>query len=131
MTEPKEIKKLYDTLLASDSVPFPKKRQPVKAPKEQGVYIIYSPEEKTLHVGRTNRAKGGLKQRLHNHLSNASSFSNIYLKQKGQKGDILREGYKFKCIVENDPKNRAYLEALTTGLLCPDHIGTGEKVKSN
>ena len=42
-----------------------------------GVYIIYSPNGRVTHVGRTVRGKRGLRQRLNNHLHGASSF--VYL----------------------------------------------------
>jgi len=39
----------------------------------------------------------------------------------------LRNGYRFKFINVEDGRKRAFLEALTIGLLCPLYIGTGEK----
>ena len=76
------------------------------------------------HVGTTKYGKEGLNQRLSNHLSGASSFSKKYLKPNRI---LLRDGYKFQCLQVRNPRTRALLEALTAGLLCPAHFGTGEK----
>lgn len=123
MNEYETIFKLHHQLFESDLHPFPPKGTGIKVSKEQGVYLIFSPERKVLHVGRTLRGKNGLNQRLANHLVNRSSFSIQYMKNKGYK---LREGYSFKYLEVSNPRKRALLEALTTGLLCPAHIGTGE-----
>lgn len=123
MTEPEEIMKLHKALLASPVTLFPNKGDVVVS-SEQGVYIIYNPKNIVFHVGTTKYGKEGLNQRLSNHLSGASSFSRKYLKPNGIS---LRDGYKFKCIAETNPRKRALLEALTAGLLCPAHFGTGEK----
>lgn len=98
----------------------------VNETKEHGVYLIYDPSNNILHVGKTNRAKNGLNQRLQNHISGNSSFSIQFLKMDG---GVLRKGYKFKYLVVTHSRKRALLEALATGVLCPAHIGTGEKKK--
>lgn len=123
--EPTEIKKLQALLIASRYYKFPEKGG-VKSTVNHGVYIIFSPENKVLHVGRTYRGRKGLNQRLDNHLNNLSSFSIAYLNKNGRK---LRSGYKFKYLEIEDGRTRALVEALTTGLLCPSHIGTGERLK--
>lgn len=117
-----EIDSLLKELVASEAIPFPKPRQSLNAPSQHGGYLIYSPKGKILHVGRTLRGKNGLKQRLHNHLMTASSFSIQYLKGDGS---VLRKGYCYKFLVVSSPTKRAYLEAYATGILCPLHIGTG------
>ena len=117
-----EIQALFKKLSASRAVSFPAERQMLDAPNGHGVYLIYSPKGKILHVGRTLRGRNGLRQRLYNHLANSSSFSKKYLKGKGAR---LRNGYSFKYLVVASPKKRAYLEAYATGVLCPLHIGTG------
>jgi len=122
MDEPKIIKGMFKQLKDSTSINFPNSGK-VNVSTEQGVYIIYSPTEKILHVGKTSRAKNGLNQRLQNHLTNNSSFSIQFLKSNGK---ILRSGYKFQYIVESNGRKRTLLEALATGLLCPAHVGTGE-----
>jgi len=123
MTEPEEIMKLYQALIASPFILFPSKGD-VLVSSEQGVYIIYNPRNIVFHVGTTKYGKEGLNQRLSNHLSSASSFSRNYLKPNGI---LLRDGYKFKYLAVNNSRTRALLEALTAGLLCPAHFGTGEK----
>lgn len=125
MDEYRNILKLHNQLLKADYHYFPPKGNGIHVSTEQGVYIIYSPSEKVLHVGRTLSGKYGLNQRLRNHLGkNGSSFTIIYLSNNG---DQLREGYKFKFIEVVDPRKRALLEALTAGMLCPEHIGIGNK----
>jgi len=123
MKEPDEIMKLHKELVASEQHIFPLKGK-VNVSEKHGVYIIYSPSEIVLHVGNTPSGKGGLNQRLYNHVTRTSSFSRKYLKPKGIS---LRKGYKFRILEVSVPRTRALLEALTAGLLCPAHIGTGEK----
>lgn len=123
MTDINKVHKLFTKLINSSLVKFPQKGK-VEITIEHGVYIIYSPKKLVLHVGKTHRGKNGLKQRLQNHINNSSSFSKQYLNKKGK---VLREGYKYKFIIVKDPRLRTFLEALTTGMLCPAYIGTGEK----
>jgi len=123
MSEPNDIMKLHKELIASKQHIFPPKGK-VNVSERHGVYIIYNPTETVLHVGNTPSGKKGLNQRLYNHVTRTSSFSRNYLKPKGIS---LREGYKFRILEVSVPRKRALLEALTAGLLCPAHIGTGEK----
>ena len=123
MSEPQKIMKQYEALIESSFAVFPTNGT-VDVSNEQGVYIIYSPKNEVLHVGTTKRGQGGLNQRLYNHLSGTSSFRKQYLNPNGIS---LRNEYKFKYIIVNDARTRALLEALTAGLLCPVHFGTGEK----
>ncbi|MBX2963726.1 MAG: hypothetical protein KF687_14540 [Cyclobacteriaceae bacterium] len=125
MTESDEIMNLYKTLIQSDQYTFPSKGK-VKISEKHGVYIVYSPTDKVLHVGNTPSGKKGLNQRLYNHVTRTSSFSRVYLKPQNIS---LRNGYKYRVIEISSPRKRALLEALTAGLLCPAHIGTGEKKK--
>src|SRR6476620_6693462 len=61
--EPKVIRRLFKKLRHAPRTPFPKPRRRIQAPNEHGVYIIYSPRaSEVLHVGRTYRGKGGLRQ---------------------------------------------------------------------
>ena len=123
MIESIKIMKLYEKLISSKQLLFPEKGK-VKVSENQGVYIIYNPNEIVLHVGNTPSGVKGLNQRLYNHLTNTSSFSRSYLVPNGIS---LRNGYKFRYVAVPVPRTRVLLEALTTGLLCPAHIGTGEK----
>ena len=125
MSEPDEIMNLYMTLIKKSFIPFPPKGR-LDVSNEQGVYIIYDPDRVVLHVGRSVRGKHGINQRLRNHLGNNSSFSQQYVEPNNIN---LRDGCSFKYLEIEDGRKRALVEALTTGLLCPKHIGTGEKVE--
>ena len=120
--EQQRVKVLFSELMRSPLQTFPALRGELKAPDQQGVYVICDPRGKVVHVGRTPKAKGGIAQRLRDHMSGASSFTNQYLKGEGAK---LRGMYKFRCIVVENPRYRAFLEAYATGQLCPAHIGLG------
>lgn len=120
--DPKTIHHLLQELLRSEPHSFPPERQAIQAPTEQGVYIIYDPKGRAIHVGRSVRGDGGLRQRLKNHLRGNSSFTNNYL---GGDGNKLRLGYKFKYLAIPEPR-RAVVEALATGTLCPLHLGLGQ-----
>lgn len=121
--ESQEVKNLFDELYAQPKQLFPQNRQSLDAPSEPGVYIIRK-EETVLHVGRTLRSKGGIHQRLKDHLYGSSSFTNKYLRGNGA---ILREGgYTYQYLKLEDPRKRALVEAYAVGTLCPRHIGLGE-----
>ena len=73
--EQKIIRTLFKELTHSRSQIFPEPRGRLKAPNKQGVYVIYNPHGRVLHVGQTPSGVGGIRQRLGNHLHNASSFT--------------------------------------------------------
>ena len=123
-TESKIIEHELSALLKAPLIPFPQVREPLKAPTEQGVYIIYNPKGQVVHVGRSVRGRNGLYQRLTDHLKGSSSFTNQFLNGDGSK---LRSGYKYKYLRIDDPRKRALLEGLATGKLCPKHLGLGDK----
>jgi len=123
-TETKIIEKEFNNVLKAELIAFPQAREPLQAPTDQGVYIIYNPKGEVVHVGRSVRGQNGLYQRLRNHLRGSSSFTRKYLNGDGNK---LRLGYKYKYRVIPDPRKRALLEALATGRLCPKHLGLGDK----
>jgi hypothetical protein len=120
--EQKAIRRLFSDLVRAQCHEFPKAGKKIEAPNKQGVYVIYSPRGRVVHVGRTPKAKGGIVQRLRNHLHASSSFAQKYLGGHGYK---LRNGYKFSCLVVKNPRRRALLEAYAIGCLCPAHIGDG------
>jgi len=122
--ESKTVHQLFKKLLDSELESFPSKGRALKAPPEHGVYIIYDPKDRVVHVGRSLRRPDGLFGRLNDHLQTKSSFTREYMKGKGSK---LRDGYKFKYIEIPDPRKRALVEALATGSLCPLHLGLGIK----
>ena len=123
MKEIDKISSLHNQLLNSNTYSFPSSRK-VDVSLWQGVYIIYNKKGKILHVGRTRGGEDGLNQRLYNHLTNNSSFSKNYLRAHQIK---LRQIGRFKYIKVDNARVRALLEALTTGKLCPVHLGTGKK----
>lgn len=123
MSESEKIMKLHNTLVSSPLQEFPAVGK-IDASSKQGVYVIYDNKMRSLHVGKTNGGQNGINQRLLNHVWNQSSFSKLYM----QKNNIfLRRWGKFQFIELQDDRERSLLEALTAGLLCPIHIGTGAK----
>jgi hypothetical protein len=121
--ESQEIKNLFAKLYAQPKQRFPQDRQKLNAPLEPGVYIIRK-QETVLHVGRTLRGRGGIHQRLKNHLHGSSSFTNKYL--RGDGAILRKDGYTYQYLKLEDPRKRALLEAYAVGTLCPRHIGLGE-----
>ena len=120
--KPKDVERHFKKLREQPLRIFPDARRELEAPSELGVYIIYNPKGKVVHVGRTTSAKGGIAQRLRNHMSGNSSFTRVFFKRDGSK---LSKGYKFRCLIVEHARLRAYLEAYAIGRLCPAHIGTG------
>jgi len=122
-SESQAIKILLRRLIRAEAVAFPRPGEALSAPSAQGVYIIYSPTGRVLHVGRTTRAKNGLRQRLGNHLQGRSSFVIAHFAGDGSK---LRRRYSYSCLEVACSRQRALLEAYAVGSLCPAHIGLGE-----
>lgn len=120
MKEVEKIKNLHNELIRTVKIPFPKKGQSIDAPTKKGVYIIYNSKDQVIHVGRNKKAKAGLQQRLKNHLYGSSSLARNYLKPHQIN---LRAGYYYSYILVKDDRERALLEALSIGLLCPRYIG--------
>ncbi len=121
--ELRAVAKHFAALKRVSPVAFPQARGTLEVTANHGVYVIYSPRGKVLHVGRTVRGKRGLRQRLNNHLQGQSSFVASFFRGRGAK---LRQGYKYACVEVPNPRTRALLEAYAVGHLCPEHIGTGE-----
>ena len=124
MNESDTIMQLYQDLIKSTFHTFPLKGR-INVSSKHGVYIIYSPHNEVLHVGMTPYGKNGLNQRLYNHISKTGVFYEKYLNPKNLS---LRGLCKFRFIEIEDARTRALLEALTAGLLCPAHFGTGVKI---
>ena len=122
MGERQEIIMLFESLLQQPKHIFPKLQHSLDVSVKHGVYII-SRDEDVLHVGRTIRAKGGLQQRLKNHLQGKSSFARAYL--SGDGNQLRRKGFAYQYLEVPDPRKRTLLEALAIGKLCPKHIGVG------
>jgi hypothetical protein len=124
--ELEKIQRLYKTLLEVENYKFPNSGKKLEAPTDQGVYVIYDPNDKVLHVGKTSKAKKGLRQRLQNHLQGQSSFTQKHLRGSGKK---LRGKYTFKYVKVDDPRLRTLLEAYALSHLCPIHLGVGISVR--
>jgi len=122
--ERKAVRKLFAKLIGSEVSRFPKRGQRLAAPTRRGVYVIYDARGRVVHVGRTPTARGGIAQRLKDHMATASSFTRQYRPLRGD-GSKLRGKYAFRCVVVESRRLRALLEAYATGQFCPDHIGLG------
>ena len=120
--EPEIIEDLYTQLMDSPLGIFPALGERLEAPDRQGVYVIYGPRGRVVHVGRTTTARDGISQRLRGHMAANSSFTNVYLRGDGAR---LRGRYKYRALVVRNRRHRALLEAYATGQLCPAHLGTG------
>jgi hypothetical protein len=119
-----KIDGLFRKLIRAPRRKFPPLGGRLEAPDRQGVYVIYSPSNKVLHVGSTPRARKGIAQRLRNHIASQSSFTLRYLNRDGSR---LRNGYGFRCLIVASARQRALLEAYAIGRLCPAHIGLGRR----
>jgi len=118
---------LFRQLCRQTTVPFPQPYHRLKAPCARGVYVIRDPGGRVVHVGRTPRAKNGLRQRLKAHLAGQSSFVRNYLAKDGSR---LRSGYTFQYLEVEDARKRALLEAFATAWLCPDHLGLADATET-
>jgi hypothetical protein len=123
MKDPEKIMQLKNKLIDSKFYKFPLMGK-IEASNKQGVYIVYDNNKNPLHVGKTNGGKNGLNQRLLNHVRNQSSFFKLYMQINSVS---LRDWGEFQFIEIEDARERSLLEALTAGLLCSKHIGTGER----
>ncbi|MDE0702357.1 MAG: hypothetical protein OXH59_01390 [Rhodospirillaceae bacterium] len=120
--EAKAVRALFGELMRAPLLNFPQPRQKLDAPDRQGVYVICGPRGRVLHVGSTPRARGGIAQRLRSHMAANSSFVKGHL---AGDGGALRNRHRFRCLVVENPRQRALLEAYATGRLCPAHLGLG------
>jgi len=109
---------------------FPQSGARIAATDKRGVYVIYSPRGKVLHVGTTPRGRRSIAQRLSDHFQGQSSFtrnSHWLKKHAGPKLKkrcrYVRKHCKFRCLAVKDERLRALLETYAIGNLCPDHIG--------
>lgn len=118
-SEEKKIRRLFKALHSSAGTRFPRARASLPVKKLAGNYVIFGPRGEVCHVGRTIHGKGGLHNRLRDHLAGRSSFAKAYLQGNGKR---LRRGFFFKLLYVKDRRNRAMLEALATGILCPRYI---------
>ena len=80
-TESEIVMKLHNKLCSSKLYYFPKKGK-ISVSTKHGVYIIYSATDEILHVGMAPYGKGGLNQRLYNHITKTGVLYREYLKPK-------------------------------------------------
>ena len=123
-TEQSAVRKLVSQLHRAPRHRFPQLGRALACPPRHGVYLIFSPGGRVAHVGRTTRARAGLVDRLRAYLSGRSSFVALHLKHRRE---LLRRGYSYAWIEVSNPRRRALVEALATGVICPQHIGTGDR----
>jgi hypothetical protein len=115
MEEPERIKALFEELSRQPIIKF--SRGCPNVPNEDGVYVIYGyGEGHVLYVGRTIQAvprrppvRIGLRQRLSTHKAKYGGFTG------------------FRYLEVPDPRQRALLEHLATGILCPVDLAFGYK----
>jgi hypothetical protein len=129
-SELRRVKAKFSELIHSPLHAFPRSRARFTETDKRGVYVIYSPRGKVLHVGGTPRGQRGIFQRLSNHLHGQSSFTNKsqFLKKHGGRSlkhryTYVREHCTYRCLAIKDERLRVLLEAYAIGHLCPDHIG--------
>ncbi len=120
--ERRKILRLFGRLCRQPRYTFPAQREKLPAPHTPGVYVIYDAKSRVVHVGRTPAGRNDLHKRLNDHLCGASSFTQQYLKGEGSQ---LRGVYSFQYLEVPAPRQRALLEALAIGSLCPQHLGLG------
>jgi hypothetical protein len=129
-TELDNVKAKFAELIHSPLRCFPQSGARFTETNKRGVYVIYGPRGKVLHVGGTPRGKRGIFQRLFNHLHGQSSFTNKsqFLKKHGgsrlkDRYTYVREHCTYRCLPIQNERLRVVLEAYAIGHLCPDHIG--------
>jgi hypothetical protein len=120
--ERQEIESLFEEFEKETIYPFPQAGEPLDVPSKQGVYVIRNPAGQVVHVGRTLRGRGGLSQRLNNHLRGQSSFVQTHLEGDASR---LRDGYTYQYLEVPDDRKRALLECLAIASHCPQHLGVG------
>lgn len=83
--ELESIKRKFRALMRAERIVFPMPRERISAPTTQGVYLIFGPRGRVLHVGRTVKGRNGLRQRLKNHLQGQSSFTLAIFNGQGER----------------------------------------------
>ncbi len=126
--EPGTVRKLFAKLRREPLRTFPEMNKTLDAPGMPGVYVICCPRgEEVLYVGRTSRITRRLKQHM-GHKSgkrSSSSFVKRYGPLGGDGSRLRQDKHMFRCLVVDDARDRALLEAYAIGHLCPAHVGTG------
>jgi excinuclease UvrABC nuclease subunit len=123
MKEPQRIRSLFDRLMRDTRKTFPERfSKDLHAPKEAGVYVIYTPSGKVDHVGESTSIWG----RLRGHMHANSSYVNNHLDGDGRR--LGEKGYKFIYLRVRKPRERMLLQGLAIGRLCPRYIGDRTQV---
>jgi len=117
MDEARRIASLLEELRAQPRRDFVDLKE---FPVEHGVYVIYGPSVSVLYVGLSKGDKNGLRGRLKGHLHGSRGLA-----PSPAAGKKLKEGYSVRYLVVKDTRERALLEHLATGVLCPSVLGTG------
>ncbi len=119
MSIQKTVRDAYDQLLQAPRHVIGPGRLPAALTHVPGVYIIRTPGGRVVHVGRSI----SIRRRILDHagVGNNSSFVQNWLKYDGRK---MADGFSVQFLKIDDAKTRAYVEALTVGLLCPLNIGS-------
>jgi hypothetical protein len=93
--EVQRVKAKFAELIRCPLRSFPVSRRRLRETNKRGIYVIYSPRGKVLHVGGTPRGRRGIFQRLRNHLHGQSSFTikSKYLRKHG--GRTLKDRYNY------------------------------------
>jgi hypothetical protein len=121
MNEARRVRALVAALRRARRHPFPLTGRTLECPPEHGVYLIIDRVGRVAHVGRTTRTGLGLLDRLRAHLNGQSSFVVQGLKKRRE---LLRKGYSYCWVEVRNPRLRALVEAMATGVFCPKHLGT-------
>lgn len=122
MAERDRTEALLQELLSQLKTPFPAAGAKLTAPTTHGVYVIRDAAGRVLHVGRTLRAREGLRQRLKGHLHGGSSFVREHFSGDGS---LLRDACTYQFLAVDDARARALLENCAIWWLCPEHLGLG------
>lgn len=117
--EAARIRRLLDRLLAEEPVAFEPGGLPPGVPDRPAVYVIRTPDGRVAHVGRSVR----LRRRLSQHFFRRgnSSFAVNYLIPNDR---ALSEGFTLQFLAIDEARERALVEALGVGTLCPLNLGT-------
>lgn len=122
----RRVERLFDELLDAPVHTFSRYPAGMDASAQRGVYVICNRAGRPVHVGRTPTAKGGIAQRLCDHIYGRSSFVRESLNWDGTR--LWRQKYRYQWLVVRSRRYRALLEAYAIGRLCPRHLGTGFRV---
>ncbi len=120
--EQQDVRRRFARLMRAKRYRFPSHRERLFAPPHHGVYVVFGPGNRILHVGRTVRGKRGLLQRLTDHLRGNSSFTASSFQRDGSK---LRGKCSYAFLTIKDARSRVLLESYAVGFLCPKHLGLG------